>query len=124
MQTSAGTSTQTVSGTFLTVWTQWGLATRVHLGTVVVTGTWAQFYVTFYVRNVRLFVSLSVCLWQVFSVWSNVSKNGLHSPSLTSGIGSWPYLKHQTWLERSARDKHSSIFLNYGRKTFYNIDTW
>ncbi len=30
---------------------------------------------------------------------------------------------HNIWLERPARDKHSSLLrtLNYGRKTFYNI---
>ncbi len=33
--------------------------------------------------------------------------------------------KHQSRLERLARDKHSSLlrtFVNYGRKKFYNVD--
>ncbi len=35
--------------------------------------------------------------------------------------------RHQTWLERLALDKHSSLlrkFVNYGRKKFYNIGPW
>jgi hypothetical protein len=44
-----------------------------------------------------------------------------------SELGFGPTPKHQTRLERLARDKRSSLlrkFVNYDRKRFYNVDTW
>jgi hypothetical protein len=41
--------------------------------------------------------------------------------------GSLLALPTKPWLERSARDKHSSLFcqlINYEAKKFYNIDLW
>ncbi len=47
------------------------------------------------------------------------------APFRCSTLGSAPGLtrKHWTWLERPARNKHTSLLrkiVNYGRKTFYN----
>ncbi len=45
--------------------------------------------------------------------------SGLHSR-----VGSWPYRKHYTRMERFDWDSHSRLlrtFVDYGRKKFYNI---
>jgi hypothetical protein len=46
---------------------------------------------------------------------------------LRSRVGSWPHLQTLDWLERLARDKHSSILrksVNYGCKKLYRIGPW
>jgi hypothetical protein len=45
----------------------------------------------------------------------------------TLKVGSSLACKHYTRLERLAKDMDSSLLqksVNYGRKKFYNIDTW
>ncbi len=42
-------------------------------------------------------------------------------------VGSWPFLQTLVKDGKADRDKRSSLlrkFVNYGRKKFYNIDTW
>ncbi len=93
-----------------------------------------QSYKTFYIRKLRIFViSQSVCPWQAFPVQSDVLMFVDNSRSLhQSGAPEWYFTqvgschtrKHQTRLERLARDKHSSLLqksINYGRKKIYRI---
>jgi hypothetical protein len=52
----------------------------------------------------------------------------IEEPFRCCTLGKAPSLAHkqQTWLERIARDKHSSLlqkFVTYGRKEFYNISS-
>jgi hypothetical protein len=59
---------------------------------------------------------------QAFRAKSNVCGAQLR---FFTWVGSGLTLKSLTWLERLARDKHSSLlqaFLNYGHKKFSNID--
>ncbi len=88
----------------------------------------AQCYKTFFVRNLRIFIiSQSVCPRQVLLAQSNVCGNTRSLPQ--SGVskrcfirvGSCLIFKHQTRLERLARDKHSSLLrkpVNYRQKSF------
>ncbi len=84
--------------------------------------TRSQCYKTLYVCNLRMIlISQSVCPLQAFPAQSNICGVEHHSR-----VGSCLNHKHQTRLERLARDKHSSLlgsFVNYGRKKLYNIDT-
>ena len=83
-----------------------------------------QCYETFYGLNLRMFkISQTVCLWQTFPAYSNARKVGVYPIEAPPGLTH----KHQTKLERFARDKHSSLLytlINYWRKMFYNIGPW
>ncbi len=74
---------------------------------------WGRYYKTFYGRNLRIFViNQSSCPRQTFPVQSNVWGQ---AQVLTR--------KHQTRLERLAREKHSILlrkFVNYGHRKFYS----
>ncbi len=75
------------------------------------------YYRAFYGRNSQIFViSQSACPWQAFPTQSFRCSTLGEAPALTA--------KHWTWLERLARDNHSSLLrksVNYSRKKFYSI---
>ncbi len=74
-----------------------------------------------FVRNLQIFViSQSVCPWQALPA-QFVCKSRTPTLECRTQAGSMLTCKHQTRLERLARDKHSSLlrtFVNYGRKSF------
>ncbi len=77
-------------------------------------------------------ISQRVCPWKAFSYPSLMFASKAKSLSLSGApfrcftwVGSGLICKHQTRLERLARDKRSNLlrkFVTYGRKKFYNID--
>ncbi len=75
-----------------------------------------QSYKTFYSRHLRIFkISQSVCSWQAFPARSNVVRKARSLPQSGSTekclirVSAGHPGKHKTWLERPARDKHSSL---------------
>ncbi len=94
----------------------------------------AQCYKTFYGRKLRLFIiSQSVVPGNPFqSSLMFEGKAGAYpneTPFRCSTLGYTPGFihKHQTRQEKIGKGKHSSLlrkFIHYGRKKFYNIDTW
>ncbi len=111
---------------------QWLQIRLVALQNTLAHHTWGPCYKTLFVRNLRIFViSQSVGPQQAFPVQSNVSgkRPGTYPQSgaperLFNAAGSCFTNKHKSRLERLVRNKHSSflrIFVNYGRKEFYNI---
>ncbi len=90
-----------------------------------------QCYKTLYGHNLRIFViSQTASSWQAFPDQSNIcgqgkeptlkciTRKGLHSGRF------WPYQQTLYEAGRLDSDKHSSLlqkFVNYGRKTVYNI---
>ncbi len=86
---------------------------------------WVQCYKTFFFRNWRVFViNYGLCPWQTFSAKSNVCGEDQSLPNFKcSTFGQAPGLthKHQTRMERPARDKHSSLLRTFGSIKFYSI---
>ncbi len=84
-----------------------------------------QPYKTFYLRNSRVFViSQSVYPQQAFLGFSSLLVRPGAFPRVEHLKGSSLTRRHQTWLERLARDKQCSLFktlANYSRKKFYSI---
>ncbi len=88
------------------------------------------YYKTFYARNLHILViSKSVYPWQAFPALSDVCGEARSLPQSVAHercftrVGSALTCKHQTRLERLARDKHFSLLresVNYDRKKFYS----
>ncbi len=92
-------------------------------------GPWGQCYKTLHIRNLRFFViSQSACPWQDFLTDQarSLTQSGTPERCFT-WVGSSLTHKHQTMLEKLARDKHSSLlrkFVKLRTKNFYNIGPW
>ncbi len=96
--------------------------------------SWDQIYKTFYNRNLLIFIiSYSVIFLQAFppSLKFVGKARSLPQSEASESFFTWVCSgltsKHQTMLERLARDKRNSLlqkFVIYGRKKFYLAHSW